>query len=222
MSNYGTSYLKFLAELYEVTHKAGRHQKDIKVIAVSKTQPMSSLEQVYNMGCKDFGENRVPELLEKIAYRFHGHGDVRWHFIGQLQKNKVNKIIGKTAMIHSVDSVDLAKKISSASLEGGVVTKVLIQVNVSGEHSKQGFTPEEFKAHLFEMKALEGLSVDGLMTMAPLTDNEVTVRRVFSDLRKLRDSTGLAELSMGMSNDYKIAVEEGATMIRIGSKIFSD
>ncbi len=221
MADYGGSYLKFLAELYEVVHKAGRQQKDIKVIAVSKTQPLSSLEQVYNVGCREFGENRVPEFLEKSAHRFQGHGPVHWHFIGPLQKNKVSKIIGKTTLVHSVDSVELARKISASSEEANTVTRVLIQVNTSGEHSKQGFTPEEFKTQLHDLKQLAGISIEGLMTMAPLTDNETRVRRAFSDLRKLRDDAGLVELSMGMSNDYKIAIEEGSTMIRIGSKIFT-
>ncbi len=221
MTDFGASYLKFLAELYEIVHAAGRKQKDVKVVAVSKTHPVSVLEQVYAKGCCEFGENRVPEFLEKAAFPFRGHGDVHWHFIGPLQKNKVAKIIGKTTLIHSVDSYDLAKKISEASVESGVITAILAQVNTSGESSKQGFTPQEFTQTLQLLKELPGITLEGLMTMAPLTENEVTIRRTFATLRKLRDDAGLLHLSMGMSNDYKIAVEEGATLLRVGSKIFS-
>lgn len=221
MTDYTGSYQKFLAELYEVVHKAGRKQKDIKTVVVSKTQPADELMGLYNLGCCDFGENRVPELLEKMTFPFHGHGQVQWHFIGPLQKNKVNKIIGKTALIHSVDSVELAKKISEASIEASITTAVLIQVNASGESSKQGFTPAEFVTALPSLRELKGIKIEGLMTMAPLTEDEAPIRRTFSTLRKLRDDAGLVHLSMGMSNDFKIAIEEGATIIRIGSKIFS-
>lgn len=221
MADYGGLYLKFLADLYEVVHSAGRKQKDVKVVAVSKTHPVSALEQVYAVGCHEFGENRVPEFLEKVAFPFRGHGEIHWHFIGPLQKNKVAKVIGKTTLIHSVDSLELAKKISEASLIAGLTTAVLLQVNTSGEASKQGFTPKEFVDTLSQLRELQGISLEGLMTMAPLTDDAGPIRRTFSALRKLRDDAGLVHLSMGMSNDYKIAVEEGATLLRIGSKIFA-
>lgn len=221
MPDYGASYIKFLADLYEVVHQSGRKQKDVKVVAVSKTHPLSALEQVYGLGCTEFGENRVPEFLEKSTHKFSGHGDVHWHFIGPLQKNKVGKIIGKTTLIHSVDALDLAKKISEASINSNITTSVLLQVNTSGESSKQGFTPQEFVEALPQLKELQGLVLEGLMTMAPLTEDAAPIRRAFGALRKLRDDAGLVHLSMGMSNDYKIAVQEGATILRIGSKIFS-
>jgi hypothetical protein len=221
MTDFGDSYLKFLAELYEIVHAAGRKQKDVKVVAVSKTHPVSALEQVYAKGCCEFGENRVPEFLEKTAFPFRGHGEVHWHFIGPLQKNKVSKILGKTTLIHSVDTLDLAKKISEGSAASGIVTSILAQVNTSGESSKQGFTPQEFNQAVSQLKELPGIKLEGLMTMAPLTDNEAVIRRAFAALRKLRDDAGLVHLSMGMSNDYKIAVEEGSTILRVGTKIFS-
>lgn len=220
MTRPGENYLKFLAELYETAHRYGRKQGEIQVVAVTKTHSGSEVEELYRAGCLDFGENRVPELLEKMSYPFRGHGDPRWHFIGPLQKNKVNKLIGKTALIHSIDTIDLAKKVSESSLASEKKTAVLIQVNTSGESSKQGFTPEEFVNSLEEMRSFPGISIEGLMTMAPLIDDPIVIRRAFSKLRKLRDDAKLTHLSMGMSNDYAIAIEEGATLLRIGSKLF--
>lgn len=184
----------------------------VKIVAVSKGCSLEQILALYEVGCRDFGESRVQEALLKIE---KAPKDIRWHFIGKLQKNKVRKVIGKFFLIHSVDSFDLAEKISQVSQEMNVVTSILFEVNTSGEPSKSGFKPEEVR-----LINLSGISLKGLMTMAPLTDNIHIIRKTFSDLRLLRDKLGLKELSMGMSSDYWIAIEEGATMLRLGSCIF--
>lgn len=189
------------------------------IIAVSKGRTFEEIRKVYETGVRDFGESRVAEALEKMVQL---PNDIRWHFIGKLQKNKVNKVVGKFALVHSVDSVELAKKLAQASVERGLITAILLQANTSGEKSKSGLSPAEWKARWPQVKSLKGLNVQGCMTMAPHTDDQQVIRRCFSALRELRDDLGLKELSMGMSNDHKIALEEGATMVRLGKAIFDE
>ncbi len=188
--------------------------KNVKLVAVTKNVPVEDISLVYELGCRDFGENRVQDALPKIEEL---PPDIRWHFIGTLQKNKVKKVVGNFALIHSVDSVELAQEISKQ----GIDTSILLQVNTSGEESKQGFTEDEFRRDLAMIQKMPYIQVKGLMTMAPLTEDVDQIRMCFRRLRELRDELGLKELSMGMSHDYKIAIDEGATIVRIGSAIFS-
>lgn len=188
--------------------------KNVKLVVVTKNVPVEDISLVYELGCRDFGENRVQDALPKIEEL---PPDIRWHFIGTLQKNKVKKVVGNFALIHSVDSVELAQEISKQ----GIDTSILLQVNTSGEESKQGFTEDEFRRNLAMIQKMPYIQVKGLMTMAPLTEDVDQIRMCFRRLRELRDELGLKELSMGMSHDYKIAIDEGATIVRIGSAIFS-
>lgn len=182
------------------------------LVAVSKNQPPEKILEVYNAGCRDFGENRVQEALLKMEEM---PKDIRWHLIGTLQKNKVKKIAGKFELIHSVDSIELAKEIEKYCPG----QHVLLQVNTSGEESKQGFSVEELMA---AWQLLSGLTIkiDGLMTMAPLTEDLRVIEDCFGELQRLGRELGLPQLSMGMSHDYKIAIAKGATMVRIGSALF--
>lgn len=190
------------------------------LVVVSKTRTVEEILALYALGQRDFGENKVQELLEKKPRL---PKDIRWHFIGRLQKNKVNKLIGEVFLIHSVDSIELAEKISKASEEKGNATAVLLQVNTSGEGSKQGFSKEELEENLDRLKSLSSLQIQGLMTMAPFTEDPNTIRHAFSNLAKLRDRLlPGGELSMGMSHDYLEALKEGATLVRIGSLLFGE
>lgn len=196
--------------------KAGRSPDEITLVVVTKNHPLEEILPLYQEGFLDFGENRVQEALSKM-----GQEKIRWHLIGHLQKNKVKKVIGKFHFIHSVDSLELAECLSKASGEAGITTHILLQVNVSGEATKQGLSPQEWEKEKSKVLELPHLVIEGLMTMAPLTDDTALIRRVFSDLRKMRDAWGLKHLSMGMSHDFEIAVEEGATLVRVGSAIFN-
>lgn len=218
-------YSILVQDVHKIAIECGRNPNDITLVAVSKTHSWDNVAPAYAAGCRNFGENRVQEALEKIAA---APADVRWHLIGSLQKNKVNKIIGKFALIHSVDSVDLATKIAHTSASTGVVTPILLEVNTSGEVSKHGFNEKELLDAFDALTQLQGIRLDGLMTMAPLTNDEDVIRRCFGRLRHLRDlfkekgcrNAPMNHLSMGMSNDYRIAIEEGATLLRIGSALF--
>jgi len=194
-----------------------------KLIVVSKNHPWSECQPLYEDGARNFAENRVQIALPKQS---EAPSDIAWHFIGPLQTNKVHKVIGAFQMIHSVDDLPLAERISEASLAKGIVTPILLQVNTSGEKAKQGNSPETWEYDLDQAATLRGVSIRGLMTMAPLTDDKQGVRSCFRRLREWRDdwqkrgNLALSELSMGMSHDYLIALEEGATMVRIGSALF--
>ena len=214
-------------EIEDIAQKCGRDPAEITLVAVTKGHPLEHVLPAYEAGCRDFGENRIQEALSKIP---HSPQDLQWHLIGTLQKNKVRKIIGKFVLIHSVDSIDLAKKISECSQEGDVVTSVLLQANTSGEKAKHGLRPEEWKNNFEEVLQLPGISVKGLMTMAPFVSDESIVRRCFANLRELREDLQkiaggeiiLPHLSMGMTHDYSLAIEEGATILRIGTAIFGE
>lgn len=195
----------------------GRNPAEITIVAVSKGHSWDETHPLYESGCRNFGENRVQEADLKMAQAPQG---IDWHFIGSLQKNKVNKVIGKYALIHSVDDFELAEKISVASEKADLVTPILLQVNTSGEVSKQGMTAAEWGDVMTRVRTLPGIRVEGLMTMAPLTQDEKIIRACFIKLRQLRDQWGLKHLSMGMSNDYPIAIQEGATLLRIGTALF--
>ncbi len=191
------------------------------VVAVSKGRSPKQIMELYERGCRDFGENRVAEALEKMEQLPQ---EIQWHFIGKLQRSKVSKIIGRFALIHSVDSLELAEKIAESSSVAGKVTSILLQVNTSEEASKSGFSVEECKALFSTLDQLEGIKIQGLMTIAPLTEERERIIRCFQDLRKLQGELQrrLPLMSMGMSQDYDIALEEGANLLRIGSALFDE
>ena len=216
-------------KINEAAGKAGRQRKDIKLIAVSKTNPVEVLEAAYACGVRVFGENRVQELKDKIDY-FESKGikDIEWHLIGHLQTNKVKYIIGRVAMIHSVDSLKLAKAINDESEKKGVITDILIEINVGDEESKFGLTFDNTPEFADELVQFKNIRVKGLMCVAPFTENSEDNRKYFSKMRKLsvdireknKDNSSMCELSMGMTGDYSVAIEEGATMVRVGTGIF--
>lgn len=219
------NYVRLKENIASTALKSDRQPSDITLVAVSKTHPWEQVQPVYQEGCRDFGESRLQEYLQKVP---QAPSDVQWHFIGSLQKNKVKRAIGEFALIHSVDSLELAKMINLCSQEAHVCTPILLQVNTSGEASKHGLSSEEWHKAFEEVSALPALSVQGLMTMAPFTSNERAIHSCFSRLREFRDKLQLLagdkdklhHLSMGMSHDYVIAIQEGATILRVGSAIF--
>ncbi|WP_024834724.1 YggS family pyridoxal phosphate-dependent enzyme [Ruminiclostridium josui] len=205
--------------------KSGRKAEDIKLIAVTKTVGVDRIRNVSEYGVLDFGENRVQELLEKYD-KFDE--SIKWHLIGHLQTNKVKYIIDKVHMIHSVDSFELAKEINSRAGKAGKKMNVLLQVNVSGEETKFGIRPEEVNEYVEYISQLENLSLRGMMTIAPFTENTQEIRPIFKNLydifidikSKRIDNVSMDYLSMGMSNDFEVAIEEGANIVRIGTGIF--
>lgn len=220
-------YNYILEDIEKCALSCGRNPADITLIAVSKGMSSECVRQAYCEGCRDFGENRLQEAVEKITLC---PKDIRWHMIGSLQRNKARRVIGQFCLIHSVDTPELAMKISQCSSELGIVSSILLQVNTSGELSKHGMSPEHWRTAFDGIIASPFLKVEGLMTMAPYTQDEKRIRDSFSRLRLFRDElivkTGkrniLSHLSMGMSNDYRIAISEGATLLRIGTAIFGN
>jgi pyridoxal phosphate enzyme (YggS family) len=211
----------------EAAQKAGRTAEEITLVAVSKTVPLELVRMAYNLGVVNFGENRVQDALPKIA-EFHPQ-EMRWHMIGHLQSNKANKVIGPFYCVQSVDSLHLAQTLNRHAAEHGIRLPILLQVNVSGEASKEGMSPVETPEVARQILALPHLEVQGLMTIAPLVENPEEVRPVFRELRTLRDQlrdmlpqSVWQHLSMGMTDDYRIAIEEGATIVRIGRAIFGE
>ena len=207
--------------------KAGRNTEDITLISVSKTKPVSMLLEAYEAGSRDFGENKVQELIDKYEVMPQ---DIRWHMIGHLQRNKVKYIVGKVALIHSVDSLKLAEEISKEAQKKEVTVSVLIEVNVAGEESKYGVSPQEAEELIRQIAILPGIKIEGLMTIAPYVDNSEDNRQYFAKLRQLLvdinskniDNVNMNVLSMGMTGDYAVAIEEGATYVRVGTGIFGD
>ena len=212
----------------EAATHANRTPDEIHLIAVSKTVPVEVLRDAYALGLRVFGENRVQEAQEKIAAL--ALPDIRWELIGHLQTNKANRAAELFARVQSVDSVRLAEALSTRALALGKTLPILLEVNVAGEESKSGFALEETLAAARVIANLPGLRPEGLMTIAPLVDNPEEVRPVFRVLRELRDRLreaipltsdgGWPELSMGMSDDFAVAIEEGATLIRLGRALF--
>ena len=199
--------------------RAGRSPDDITIIAVTKYVDDSAIQQAVEAGIKHFGENRVQEAQRKIIQLPGSNLCPIWHMIGHLQRNKVQTALKIFDIIHSIDSVRLAQAISAQAEK---VFPILLQVNIAGEKTKGGFQRDELSEAVAEISRLPNLSLKGLMTIAPLVDDPEEVRPVFRELRELRDSFGMEHLSMGMSNDFEIAVEEGATMVRLGRIIFGE
>jgi len=207
--------------------RAGRDPHDVLLVAVSKTHPMAMIEAAAAAGQKDFGENRLEELWPKVEAARAARLDVTWHFIGTIQSRKTEAAVGPWALIHSVDRAKIAERLSRDAAATGQVMPVLLEVNVSGEESKHGFAPADLLAAAPELAALPGIRIEGLMTMAPLVDDPEAARPVFRALRELRDELAMRcpqaewrHLSMGMTNDFEVAIEEGATIVRVGSAIF--
>lgn len=208
--------------------KSGRKVEDITLIAVSKTKPIEALKEAYEAGARDFGENKVQELLDKIPQM---PSDIRWHMIGHLQRNKVKYIIDKVYLIHSVDSLRLAEEISKEAVKHSLTANILVEVNVAAEESKFGVSLDEASGLVEEIAKLPGICIKGLMTIAPFVDNEEENRVYFQKLKQLSvdimrknvDNRIISEeLSMGMTGDYTVAVEEGATYVRVGTGIFGE
>ncbi len=198
---------------------------DAMLLAVTKTHGVDKIMEVYNYGLRDFGENKVQELLDK---KDELPDDINWHLIGHLQTNKVNKIVGEVCLIHSVDSLKILKKINNRAKKLSIVQDCLLQINISKEESKSGFYEEDIEDIINQAKELENVKIRGLMTMAPNTEDLSVIRSCFKGLKKIFDNLSnlsynnieMEYLSMGMTHDYKIALEEGANIIRVGSKIF--
>lgn len=207
--------------------RAGRPREEVTLIAVSKTKPVSMIEELLPVGTRDFGENKVQELCEKYEQL---PKEIRWHLIGHLQRNKVKYVVDKACLIHSVDSLRLAETISEEAVKRQLTVPVLIEVNVAGEESKFGVSPEETEELIREIAKLPGMAVKGLMTIAPFVENPEENRVHFANLKKLCvdikmkniDNVSMNVLSMGMTGDYEVAIEEGATMIRVGTGIFGE
>ena len=215
------NYKKLLENIEVAAARAGRDPQDIQLIAVTKYVGLNEVKEAAKVGIKDFGENRVQEADEKIK-QFPG---LNWHFIGHLQSNKAKDVLPYYTMIHSLDRLSLAKALQRCGERFNLTANVLLQVNTSGEESKFGLAPDEFPRFLEKIKSYDRLRVRGLMTMAPFYDDPEAVRPFFRELRYLRDQYSsnefdLEHLSMGMTNDYMIAIEEGATIIRVGSALF--
>ena len=207
--------------------KVGRDPKEVTLIAVSKTKPYTAIEEALPSGVLDYGENKVQELTEKYEIL---PKDIRWHMIGHLQRNKVKYLVGKVELIHSVDSLRLANQIETEFAKKNEIANILIEVNMANEESKFGITSETTEQLVREISKLEHVRIKGLMTIAPYTDNPETNREYFRNMKKLSvdienkniDNGTMSVLSMGMTGDYQVAIEEGATMIRVGTGIFGE
>lgn len=205
--------------------RTGRDPGEVTLVAVAKTFPVAAIEQAISLGIGIIGENRVQEASEKYQ---HIGDKVEWHLIGHLQSNKARKAVEMFSLIHSIDSVGLAAEVGRRALQQGKVQDVLLEVNTSGEPQKYGFAPWEVRGEMGKIGAIEGVRVLGLMTVGPLTDDAVQVRGSFKMLKALFEqqkdldlpNIEMKHLSMGMSGDYQIAIEEGSTMVRVGSAIF--
>ena len=216
----------YVKQQVEETAKACRRDpKEITLIAVSKTKPLENIEELIEIGVEDFGENKVQELCDKYE---HVSQPVRFHLIGHLQTNKVKYIVDKACLIHSVDSLKLAQTIQKEAAKKQVIAQILIEVNVAEEDSKFGLHAEDVIPFIQEISTMPNLHVNGLMTIAPFVDDPEDNRKYFRTLKQLSlditskniDNIDMNVLSMGMTNDYKVAIEEGATMVRVGTAIF--
>ncbi len=212
-------------EIAQAAKVSGRNVTDVELVAVTKTHPAEIVREAIGAGQVVFGESKVQEARAKIPL-LPSH--LRWHFIGHLQKNKIRHALPLFEMIHSVDSLDLAQAIDRIAQEDGLHPRILLEVNVAGEGSKFGFKATTLRAELESLLMLSRLSIEGLMCIPPLAEEAEASRKYFVELRELRDAiekefqVKLPQLSMGMTNDYSVAVEEGATLVRVGTAIFGE
>ena len=223
----GQNYKEVLSVVRESIQKSNRDEKDVTLIAVSKTKPVELLQEAYDAGARDFGENKVQEIIAKYDLL---PSDIRWHMIGHLQTNKVKYIADKVYMIHSVDSIKLAEVISKEAVKAGRIIPILIEVNVAGEESKFGISVPECEDFIRQIHHLPGIRISGLMTIAPFVEDGEENREHFKSLKQLSvdimhkniDNVSMDFLSMGMSGDYETAIEEGANLVRVGTRIFGE
>lgn len=219
------SYVK--QNIADACARAGRDTGEVTLIAVSKTKPVEMLWEAYRAGVRDFGENRALELLDKYEAL---PKDIRWHMIGHLQRNKVKYLVGRVYLIHSVDSLRLAQEIQKEAEKRQVQADILVEVNVAGEESKFGGSLEDTLQLVQEIALLPSVHIKGLMTVAPYVQDPEENRRIFRNLKQLAvdierksiDNVSMNVLSMGMTGDYRVAVEEGAAYVRVGTGIFGD
>jgi len=210
-------------QIAQAAARAGRVAEEIELVAITKTHPAEKVREAIEAGQTLFGESRVQEARAKIPEL---PSNLRWHFVGHLQKNKIRHALPLFEMTHSADSLDVAQDINRIAGEQGMHPRVLLQVNVAGEGSKFGFKPEAVRAEMELLLALPRLTIEGLMTIPPLAEEAEASRKFFVQLRNLRDAlerkfdVKLSQLSMGMSGDFSIAIEEGATLVRVGTAIF--
>ena len=206
---------------------AGRSRDEVTLIAVSKTKPVEMLQEIYDENIRDFGENKVQELCSKMEQL---PSDIRWHMIGHLQRNKVKYIVGKVELIHSVDTYRLAEEINIQAKKQNVIVPILVEVNIAHEESKFGISAEDAILLVEEISKLENIRIKGLMTIAPYVENPEDNRLYFRKIKQLSvditnkniDNVFMDILSMGMTGDYMVAIEEGATMVRVGTGIFGE
>ncbi len=214
-------------KINEICNTYNIDKESCKLIAVSKTKPVELIKEAYDYGIREFGENRVQEILEKYDKL---PNDINWHMIGHLQSNKVKYIIDKVKYIHSVDSLKLAKVIDKEAKKKGIIAEIFLELNIANEESKFGFKKEELYNNLYELEELKNIKILGLMTVAPLVDDANKNREIFKEMKKISldinkkniNNIEIRELSMGMSRDFLVAIEEGATFIRVGSFIFGN
>ena len=222
-----TNLIEVEQNILKACQKSGRNREEITLIAVSKTKPISLLEEAYNAGIRNFGENKVQELCEKYECM---EKDISWHMIGHLQTNKVKYLIGKTALIHSVDSYKLAAEIEKQAAKQNSIMNILIEVNIAKEETKFGLSEEEVMELVRKISNLPHIRIKGLMTVAPYVVDSEENRRFFRKIKQLSvditnqniDNVSMEILSMGMTGDYMVAIEEGATMVRVGTGIFGE
>ena len=213
--------------IQEACIRAGRNRSEVTLVAVSKTKPVNMLEEIYAENIRHFGENKVQELSEKYEIM---PKDIKWHMIGHLQRNKVKAVIDKAALIHSVDSIRLAEAIEQEAAKKDLIVDILIEVNVAEEDSKFGLKVDEVMEMVETISTFPHIRIKGLMTIAPFVKDPEENRPVFAQLRKLSvdiankniDNVSVDILSMGMTNDYQVAIEEGATIVRVGTAIFGE
>lgn len=226
MMGISENIARLRADIEKVCSQVGRKSSEITLVAVSKHASVEQIKEAYEAGCRDFGESRIQDALVKIPQL---PSDIHWHFIGTLQSNKINKLAHHFSLIHAVDSIKLAEQLSRRCMELGRVQPILLQVNISQERSKHGFTLEELIPNVFgPIFLLKGIKIEGLMTIAPLNSDLQEAQKCFHHLRLLQEELRgiigedqkIPCLSMGMSNDYPAAIAEGATLLRIGSAIF--
>ena len=223
-----TENLKKVEEKIEkACERSGRSRSDVTLIAVSKTKPIEMMQEAMQAGVSIFGENKVQEMCEKMEVM---PKDIHWHMIGHLQTNKVKYIVGKTSLIHSVDSLHLAKEIQKQAIKHDCSCDILVEVNIAGEASKFGTSRDEAISLVEEIAKLDHIHIKGLMTIAPFVDDPEDNRQYFRDIKQLSvdiaqkniDNVSMNVLSMGMTGDYTVAIEEGATMVRVGTGIFGE
>ncbi|MBQ1640357.1 MAG: YggS family pyridoxal phosphate-dependent enzyme [Lachnospiraceae bacterium] len=215
------------ANITAACKRAGRSRDEVTLIAVTKTKPVEMLQEAYDWGSRNFGENKVQEIMDKYDKL---PSDIQWHMIGHLQRNKVKYIVDKVCLIHSVDSYRLAEEINIQAKKRGVVVPILIEVNIADEQSKFGVRPEETMQLVREISSLDGVSIRGLMCIAPYVVDSEENRPFFRKIKALSidiekeniDNVSMDILSMGMTGDYEVAIEEGATMVRVGTGIFGE